>query len=170
MITKEKIADLQIEYIKPSVQDGASIYELVKESNALDVNSQYSYLMMVKFFQHSCIIAKFNQTLAGFVIAFPLLNKQDTLFVWQIGVSHHFRRQGVGTKMLEALLASEDCKQFCYIEATITPSNRASQSLFIGLAKKGNTHYEVSECFPAKLFGGTNHEDEILYRIGPFSK
>lgn len=166
--TKVLEKDFQIELFHPIDQDGAKMWELVKNSGTLDLNSAYSYFMMAKFFKQTCIVAKSQNELAGFVSAFILPDKQDTVFVWQIGVSEDFRGHGIGTKMLDFLLRSESCSGINYLEATISPSNKASQALFTGIAKKKNTTYEVYDCFPEEWFPNAHHEEELTYRIGPF--
>lgn len=168
-VTLEKNSK-DIVFVNPTIDDGAEMWELVKQSGGLDLNSPYSYLMMVKFFNKTCIVAKQGEKIAGFVTAFMLPEKHDTVFVWQIGVDREFRGQGIGTKILNALLTSDVCKNVKYLEATISPSNYGSQSLFKGLAQKLNTKYIISECFSEKWFPEGGHEKEETYRIGPFSR
>lgn len=156
-----------LKFSNPNDEDGAKIWELVKQSGVLDLNSAYSYFMMVKFFKKTCLVAKHGDQIAGFVTALVLPEKPDTIFVWQIGVAQEFRGQGIGTKLLKALLESEGCKNTKFIEATISPSNQASQSLFIGMSQKLGTRYSISDCFPEQWFPEGNHEKEQTYRIGP---
>jgi L-2,4-diaminobutyric acid acetyltransferase len=158
-----------IQYINPTDVDGPDMYELVK-SSTLDSNSPYCYIMMSKFFKKTCIVAKAKETLAGFVTGFVQPDRQDTVFVWQIGVDQRYRKQGIATKMLKALIESEGCQHVSYIEATVTPSNYASKSLFTGFAEKMNTNYTVHRCFPKEWFPDDSHEQELLYRIGPIKK
>lgn len=162
--------EIKIEFVNSNPQDGAQMWDLVKKSGVLDLNSAYSYLMMAKYFNQTCIVAKQEDELAGFVVAFILPERPDTVFVWQIGVSQDFRGQGIATKILNALLDCEACQDVNYLEATISPSNQASQSLFIGLARKKKTDYKIYECFPEDWFPEEDHESELTYRIGPFSK
>lgn len=60
------------------------------------------------------------------------------------------------------------CENVRYLQATVTPSNIPSQSLFKGLAKDLKCPCEVSACFDAELFPEIGHEAEETYRIGPF--
>lgn len=170
-VVKETIKQnsLDLVFVNPNTEDGSEMWKLVKQSGVLDLNSPYSYLMMTKFFNKTCLIAKQRDRIAGFVTAFILPEKQDTVFVWQIGVAKDFRGQGIGTKILKNLLTCEGCKKVSYLEATISPSNQASQSLFTGLARKLNTKYTISECFPENWFPVQDHEKEQIYRIGPFA-
>ncbi|MFW6363854.1 MAG: diaminobutyrate acetyltransferase [Spirochaeta sp.] len=156
----------------PTAQDGAAIWTIVRDSGVLDLNSSYCYLMMGQYFSRSCIIARdeATATVAGFIIGFRPPEDQQTLFVWQVAVSRDFQGQGIATRMLMHLLASQPQDEVRFIEATISPSNTASQALFIGAAGKLAAEYSVADLFPAEWFpGGGVHEPEQRYRIGPFT-
>nr|WP_255679594.1 diaminobutyrate acetyltransferase [Brevibacillus humidisoli] len=153
---------------KPSEEDGAAMWKLVRDSGVLDQNSAYAYLMYCKFFADTCVIAEWEDEVVGFVTAFCPPTAPDTVFVWQIGVNKQQRGMGVGSKMLRELLQRESCKQVRYLEATVSPSNLPSASLFRKAARELGAPCEVTECFPADLFPGETHETELTFRIGPF--
>jgi L-2,4-diaminobutyric acid acetyltransferase len=155
----------ELVFEKPNEQDGGEMWNLVKESGVLDENSSYSYLMMCKFYKDTCAVAKCEGELAGFVTAFRPPEKPDTIFVWQIGVAKNHRGKGIATKILKELLEREDDVK--YLEATVTPSNRPSESLFRGMAKKFDTKCKVTECFSAEHFPEEGHEPEMTFRVGP---
>ncbi|WP_264183975.1 diaminobutyrate acetyltransferase [Bacillus shivajii] len=142
------------------------MWELVKDST-LDLNSPYKYLMMCEFFSETCIVAKHNDELAGFITAFIPPERKDVIFVWQVGVDASQRGKGIASRMLNDLLKREACNNVRYVEATVTPSNKASQSLFKRLARDHNASCIVTPCFPADVFPGNEHESELTYRIGP---
>lgn len=154
---------------KPTVEDGADMWELVKNST-LDLNSSYKYIMMCEFFAETCVVAKEKGELVGFVTAFIPPEKQDTVFVWQVGVDSSQRGKGLASRLLNELVERTGCDDVKYLEATVTPSNEASQALFKKLARTHNTTCEVSECFAEELFPGEGHEAELTFRIGPFDK
>jgi L-2,4-diaminobutyric acid acetyltransferase len=153
---------------QPQVADGISIWRLVRDTGVLDVNSPYSYLMLCKFFSDTCVVAEQDGQIVGFVSAFRPPADQQTLFVWQVAVAESQRGNGLGKALLKALIRREACKNVCYLEATVTPSNLSSQALFRGFARDFSIDCEVSECFPAHLFPGGTHESEMTFRIGPF--
>jgi len=155
---------------EPRVEDGGPIWSLVKDTGVLDLNSAYSYLMLCQFFKETCVVAEQDGEVVGFISAYRLPTNQDTIFVWQVGVAASQRRKGLAGQMLEELLQRETCKKIRYLETTISPSNRPSQSLFQALARNMNTHCEVVEGFPKELFPGGGHESEMMYRIGPFKR
>ncbi|WP_238389589.1 diaminobutyrate acetyltransferase [Virgibacillus sp. MSP4-1] len=142
------------------------MWELVNDSS-LDQNSPYKYIMMCEYFADTCVVAKENDELAGFVTAFIPPEKPDVVFVWQIGVDSSQQGKGIASRLLNELIQREACEDVRYVEATVTPSNRASQSLFRGLARKHNTDCKVSECFTEDLFPTDDHEEELAFKIGP---
>ena len=156
----------KIVFETPDVNDGAEMWELVKRST-LDLNSPYKYLMMCEFFSETCVVAKEKEEIAGFITAFIPPERSDVIFIWQVGVDSSHRGKGIASKMLDELLSRESCKDVRYLEATVTPSNLASQSLFKRLARENSTNCLVTPCFPADVFPGNEHESEQTYRIGP---
>ncbi|WP_257009990.1 diaminobutyrate acetyltransferase [Evansella halocellulosilytica] len=168
-LDKGSVATLENEEVvfeKPAIDDGAEMWQLVKEST-LDLNSPYKYLMMCEFFTETCVVAKENDHLVGFITAFIPPERSDVIFIWQVGVDASQRGKGIGSKMLNELLSRKACKDVRYLEATVTPSNEASQSLFRRLARDHNASCIVTPCFPADVFPGNEHESELTYRIGP---
>ncbi|WP_053217666.1 diaminobutyrate acetyltransferase [Virgibacillus senegalensis] len=159
----------KLTFSKPAVEDGAAMWELVNNST-LDQNSVYKYIMMSEFFAETCVVAKENDKLVGFVTAFIPPERQDVVFVWQIGVSSDQRGKGVASRLLQELISRDACRDVHFIEATVTPSNEASQSLFRGLARKYDTDCQVEELFPEELFPEDDHEEELNFRIGPINK
>lgn len=108
----------------------------------------------------------------GFISGFIRPDDPDTLFIWQVAVHESERGQGLATKMLFELLERNDCQSVRYLEATVSPSNKPSQNLFLGLAQKLHTNYQVSDYFATEDFpqdeSEEEHEAEWLYKIGPF--
>ncbi|MDQ0300826.1 L-2,4-diaminobutyric acid acetyltransferase [Salibacterium salarium] len=154
---------------KPKVEDGADMWELVKNST-LDLNSSYKYIMMCEFFAETCVVAKEKDELVGFVTAFIPPEKQDTVFVWQVGVDPSQRGKGLASRLINDLVQRVSDKNVEYLEATVTPSNEASQALFKKVARTHETNCEVSECFAEDLFPGDEHEAELTFRIGPLNQ
>ncbi|GAK13460.1 diaminobutyrate acetyltransferase [Geomicrobium sp. JCM 19039] len=153
-------------FSKPTVEDGARMWELAKKLG-LDLNSSYKYLMMAEYFSETCVVVKENDELVGFVTGFILPERQDTVFVWQVGVDGSQRGRGLASRMLNEMLERTACSEVQYLEATVTPSNDASQKLFRRLARKNDTACHVSECFSEDLFPGDQHEAELSFKIGP---
>lgn len=149
----------------PEVGDGAAIHRLVVATGVLDVNSGYAYLAVCAHHGRTSVVADADDRLAGFVTAYRLPERPDTLFVWQVGVDASARGQGLATRMLEWLLETTGAR---FVETTITPSNAASRRLFRGLAARHGAACAVSEGFPDHLFPGPGHEPEELFRLGPF--
>ncbi len=159
--------DLQISFGMPVEKDAKDIWELIKNTRNLDLNSAYSYLILCKYFSESCIIAKTGGKVIGFISAFQTPNNPEFLFIWQVAVDSNYRRMGLAMNMFEHLLIRKKCQQIRYIEITVNPSNAAAYSLYHRLANRLDTSCEASICFPSCLFPGAQHEDEIMLRIGP---
>lgn len=157
----------KIQFRKPREDDGSNIWELVKSTGVLDLNSAYSYIILCKYFSGTCVVAECENKIIGFLSAFQPPGRPDAIFVWQVAVAESQRGKGLGSALLKELLKRKECAGVRYLETTVTPSNIPSQSLFRKLARDLGTRCEVEECFPSDLFPAGNHEAELMYRIGP---
>ncbi|RDD61944.1 diaminobutyrate--2-oxoglutarate transaminase [Ferruginivarius sediminum] len=157
-----------IVYRQPTIDDGETIWRLVRATGTLAENSPYSYLMFCRSFADTCIVADAGDRLAGAVLAYTPPQTPDVLFVWQIGVHPAFRGRKLGFNMLDQLLDRPACAWISRVEATVTPSNDASMGLFHKLAEYLNAPMEQKVAFPEAAFPeGEAHETEMLLRIGP---
>lgn len=145
------------------------MWALARDSSALDLNSPYHYLTLSHAFPDTCLVAKSGAAVVGFVTGLRPPQAPDTLFIWQITVSHAHRKQGVAHEMLRALLSRLVDDGVSHLEATVTPSNVASQRMFRSFAERLRAPCEESLLFPSDLFPGGTHEEERLLRIGPFT-
>lgn len=159
---------LEWKFRTPRLEDGPHIWELIRDAGTLDLNSPYTYLMLSKFFNETCIVVESDNQLAGFVAGFRMPSRPNTLFIWQVAVHPAFRRQGLGSSMIHSLLESEGLEDVEYLEATVTPDNRASDALFHAIADEHEAELEIRPCFSSEVFpDGEAHHPEHLYHIGP---
>lgn len=155
---------------KPLPSDGRDIWELVKKSQSLDLNSLYFYILMSYHFGNSSIIALYQNKIAGCVISYFPPDNQKTLFVWQVCVAKEFKGKGLAKQMICTLAKQKSPNKIKYIEATITPSNKASIALFTAVAKNFGAKFAFeNEIFPKDFFQGCEHEPEKLFHIGPLN-
>lgn len=154
----------------PTEEDGKAIWLLIKETGVLDLNSSYSYLMWSKFFDQTSVVVEVNEQIVGFISGFIQPNNPNTLFVWQVAVDASQRGKGLASRMLQTILHRDMCRNIRCLEATVSPSNKASQALFQKLARDLKTKCQVSEFFTENQFPGKGHEEELLFKIGPFQQ
>ncbi len=162
-----KTVDSTLTYRKPTAQDGQQVWQLVKDTGVLDLNSSYAYIMFCDYFADTCTVAEEAGKIVGFVSAFRSPKNPSALFVWQVAVDASQRGKGVATSLIQDVLKRESCQDVSALELTISPSNEASQSLFKRIARELNCEIKVSEGYPAAWFPGGAHEDEDVYQIGP---
>lgn len=129
--------------------------------SGLDRNSPYAYIMFAEYHSQTCVVAEVHGELVGFVTGFRIPAEPDTLFVWQIAVDDRQRGRGIGAQMLDELVSRTGVKT---VEATVTPSNTASDALFRGLGKRHGHEVALATAFEEDLFP-EGHEAEIRYRI-----
>ena len=157
-----------IVFRNPNTGDGKHLWEITKASGTLDVNSTYYYLVMCRHFKKTCIVAEKQGRIVGFVTAYIPSDSPDTVFVWQVAVDERERGHGLGVLLLTNILKNGTALGVKNLDATITPSNKASIGLFKAAARKLHAPFEFGrEFFSAADFGQNAHEAEMLFHIGP---
>lgn len=152
----------------PTIQDAPRIWQLVKDSGTLDLNSTYCYLILCKHFTDACLVADNNDEILAFVTGYRLPTAPHSLFIWQIAVSPQARGKGLALSMLKELLRRNADNKVTFLETTVSPSNTASRALFNSLARDLNTELVEIPGFDESLFPTGNHESEPFLRLGPF--
>lgn len=156
---------------RPRRNDGAALHDLVAACPPLDLNSRYAYLLLCEHHAATSVIAEVDGKLVGAITAYIPPSQPDTLFVWQVAVASQQRGQGLGTRMLSHLL--RDCikqRNLRWMETTISPSNEASHKLFTSFALHQGAGCSIATLFAAEDFGASGHEEERLYKIGPWDQ
>ncbi|WP_269845177.1 diaminobutyrate acetyltransferase [Coraliomargarita sinensis] len=158
-----------MQFQHPTAEDGFNVNQLIADSPPLDTNSVYCNLLQCSHFAQTCIIAKEDDQVMGFVSGYRIPDRPEVLFVWQVVVSAKARGQGLAGRMIQALLESDACREVTHIETSITSDNDASWGLFKKLAKKLNAATSETVLFDKEAHFGGQHDSEMLFRIGPFS-
>jgi L-2,4-diaminobutyric acid acetyltransferase len=153
----------------PRARDAAAVWDLVDKTPALDANSAYAYLLLCTDFASTSVVAEADGEVVGFVLGYRPPARQEALFVWQVAVREDQRGHGLGGVLLESVLSRNAPLGVEFLEATVTPSNEASWSLFRGFARRAGVDCREVETFPAQLFPGESHEEEVRIRIGPLN-
>lgn len=164
-------ADNCLVFRQPHRQDGAALHDLVAASPPLDLNSRYAYLLLVEHHAETSVVVYADGKLVGAITAYILPLQPDTLFVWQVAVAAGQRGKRLGSRMLQHLL--HDCVErqgLRWMETTISPSNQASHKLFTSFALRQGAGCSIATLFAASDFGASGHEEERLYKLGPWDR
>jgi L-2,4-diaminobutyric acid acetyltransferase len=162
------LTDAIVELRAPRAKDGAGIWQLVKDTGVLDLNSPYAYLLLGEHFADTCVVAEHDGGIVGLVSAYIPPQTPDSMFVWQVGVAESMRKKGLALKMLMTLLQRESCRNITAIQTTITPANKPSQALFRAFAQAVNGELSQQlDYFRAEWFPQGSHESESLFTISP---
>ncbi|MHA5050080.1 diaminobutyrate acetyltransferase [Streptomyces sp. SD15] len=173
-------ADLQAEFLempeglridRPEVADGAALWRIAKDSETLDLNSSYSYLLWCRDFAGTSVVARAaDGRPVGFITAYVRPERPRTLLVWQVAVDAAYRGRGLAAALLDGLTARVSGERgLSVVETTITPGNTASERLFTSYARRHGAHVEREVLFETGQFPDGGHDPEVLYRIGPLS-
>ncbi|MFI8240034.1 diaminobutyrate acetyltransferase [Streptomyces sp. NPDC085866] len=162
-------ADLLID--RPTMSDGAALWRLAKDSETLDLNSSYSYLLWCRDFAGTSAVARgADGEPVGFVTGYVRPDRPGTLLVWQVAVDSAHRGLGIAAALLDGLTARLTAERgVTRVETTITPGNTASERLFTSFATRHGADLAREVLFPADVFPDGPHDPEVLYRIGPLT-
>lgn len=156
--------------LRPQLEQGKAVHELVQRCPPLDLNSSYSYFLLCSHFADTCVVAEQDGVTVGFLSAYRLPAAPHTLFVWQVAVDASARGRQLAGRMLEEVLRRPACSGVQLIETTVSPSNNASRRVFERFAAAHEAAwYEEMFLTPAH-FGAEHHEEEVLFRIGPLTR
>ena len=138
---------------------------MAKDSQVLDLNSSYSYLLWCRDFADTSILATVDDQPAGFISGYLRPEEPGTLMVWQVAVDESFRGRRLAGSMLDRLVRQTDARR---VETTITDDNQASIRLFTGFAARRSADLEREPLFTRDQYPD-NHDTEFLFRIGPLN-
>lgn len=155
----------------PRVEDGAALWRIARDSEVLDLNSSYSYLLWCRDFAETSVVARGSDgEPIGFVTGYVRPTRPETLVVWQVAVDRAHRGRGLAGVLLDALTANVTAGGVVReIETTVTPDNAASDRLFSSYAERHGASLERAVLFDGGLFPEGTHQPEVLYRISPVS-
>ena len=164
----------------PTVDDGAQMHALVKDSGVLEPNTCYAYLLLATHFADTCLVAMEGDRMLGFVAAYRPPSHPEAVFVWQIGVRAEARGRGLAKRLLHELVERPACAEVTHLEATVDPANEPSCRLFRAFARERGVPCDVSPGFAPHHFttkhfaphhkGPAEHPPEDLHRIGPLRR
>lgn len=159
-----------IKFRKPGGLDGHALHQLISRCAPLDTNSVYCNLLQCTDFADTAIAAEApDGRLLGFISGYRPPGREDTLFVWQVAVDKAARGLGLGSRMLLALIRRLAPQGVRHIETTISPGNDASEALFRKVFGVLDAPWETQLLFSREAHFAGQHDDEMLYRAGPFA-
>ncbi|WP_104400807.1 diaminobutyrate acetyltransferase [Vibrio penaeicida] len=152
-------------FSEPCAEDGDDIFNLIAQCPPLDTNSPYCNFLQSTHFRQTCILARCDGKVSGFVSGYLKPDDPNTLFVWQVAVSPKHRGKGLAYQMIKLLLARKSLQGACAIETTITRENDASWALFKKIDSENGLQGNVSTFLDKRTHFKGKHDTEYLYRI-----
>lgn len=152
-----------LEFRPPSMEEGAAMWRIARDSGTLDLNTSYAYLIMARDFAATSRLAVSAGEPVGFVLGYRRPTAPERLFVWQIAVDESQRGRRVAARLLDGLLA--DLPEVTTLETTITADNTASQRLFASFAQRHGAEHTIEPLLTEAHFPDPGHGAELLHTI-----
>lgn len=159
--TTEPGSDL--EFRPPTMEDGAAMWRIARDSGTLDLNTSYAYLILARDFAESSRLVLDGGHPVGFALGYLRPSAPETLFIWQIAVDESQRGRRLAGRLLDSLL--EDLPQVRTLETTITEDNAASQRLFASFAERHGAEHRIEPLLTEAHFPDPGHGAELLHTI-----
>jgi L-2,4-diaminobutyric acid acetyltransferase len=155
-----------VEVRAPEIRDGPEIWRLVQETERLDKNSLYYYLLWCRDFSATSLVAHSGRRLVGFITGYIKQDDPTTLVAWQIATAEDIPIPGLGGQLLTGFSELAIRHGATFVEGTVNPDNRAMIMGYRRLADRYGTNVVRNTQFGSELFND-GHDREVLYRIGP---
>jgi L-2,4-diaminobutyric acid acetyltransferase len=111
-------------------------------------------------------VAVHGDKIVGFVSGYMIPNEKDTLFIWQVAVDENYRGNDLARRLILDIVQREELG-IDFLHTTVSPSNSSSIRVFEKVANHYETKMESVKFFEEGDFNN-QHEEEVLYKIGPF--
>lgn len=154
----------------PNAEDGPALFDLIAACPPLDQNSRYCNLLQVSHFAETAVVAELDGEVVGSITGYLKPSDPETLFIWQVAVHEKARGRRLATRMMEAIVDREFCRDVRFMETTIEPENKASWRAFEKFAEARGAQSSQSLLFSRERHFAGTHNDEVLLRIGPFGR
>lgn len=156
----------KVVFRRPVPADALAVWHLVNESDQLDNNSEYYYMIWFRDFARTSAVAELDGEVIGFLSGYRRPDRPDTYFVWQEAVKPRHGIPFLGVKLFDHAVQEQLLDGVRYVEASVSEANTPIVMVLKRFAKRWGVPVETSVLFSAKDFGEGHHE-ETLYRIGP---
>lgn len=151
----------------PRPEDGMAVHRLIAACPPLDTNSAYCNLLQCSDFADTCVVAERGGEMLGWISGYRPPSAPERLFIWQVAVHSAARGEGLGGRMLDALLARPAFAGTTMLTTTIGADNTASWRLFEAFARRHGATLTKAPRFERDAHFGGAHETEWEARIAP---
>ena len=156
-----------VKFKSPDLTHTQEIVALVRNSERLDNNSEYSYALWCSHFASQSAVAIRNGEVIAFLTAFRSPKNSDSYFLWQTATKPRHGVAGLGVDLIEFAVRREIARGAKFVEASVDDDNKPIRLLMKTLAKRLGGQVSEEILYPSSLLssGDTVHHDEMLMRI-----
>ncbi len=146
-----------------TAEESALLKHLAAKCPPLDVHTQYTYWVVANFFGEYSFIAYDNEKPIGYIMC---IIKDNTLFVWQIGVLENYRHNNCSSLLIKAAFDKATENKINTIFVTIAKDNVASFRAFNSFcAANGYSIQKYKNVKITDIDFPSFCEEEIMYLI-----
>lgn len=162
----ERFQATQVALRPPVTRDAKIIWTLARNSEIVDSNPAYFYLLWCHEFANTSIVATVDDQVMAFLLGYLRQDLPDTLVVWQAGVDPAYRVFGLRLRMLNEVIDRNVDRGVHFFETTVTRDDKAIIRVVERFARQRAARVVKQILFDADHFPD-EHAAEILYCVGP---
>lgn len=137
--------------------DIGAVRTFIRDSQALELHTSFTYWILAKFLSEICFIAVEKDEIIGFVGGIRSTKKENIVYLWQLSVAPAYRRQGVGASLIGRMMDAAQKIGAKSLQFTIAPDNFASYMTFTDFAYKHR--------LPMKKIDAVKYSDPLTQKL-----
>lgn len=158
----------ELEFREPSIVECSGITKLAKQTDRLDSNSNYLYVLCCLHFAQTCAVAKRGKDTVAFLIGYRVPDDPSIFFVWQTATKPRHGIPNLGLKLMLHSARKAFAAGATEIQATVDWNNKPIVMLFKAVARELSADISFSHFCDGRLLcvgDDAKHHDETLISI-----
>lgn len=117
-------------------KDIAQIRELVNFCKPLDLHTAFTYWILAKYFNNTCLVLEDKKTIVGYAGGMKSSAKKEVFYLWQIGLLPKYRGTGFFGLLLDKVMEAAKKSGCNTLQFSVLSDNYQSIAAFSSYAKK----------------------------------
>lgn len=162
------MSELELEFRPPAVEECSDIIRLVEQTDKLDRNSNYLYVLCCLHFAQTCAVAKHENETVAFLIGYRTPDNPSVFFVWQTAAKPRHGIPKLGLELMLYAARKAVASGVTEIQASVDRSNKPIVMLFKTVARELGGELSFSHFCEGNLLATEDygdHHDETLITI-----
>ena len=142
-----------------------TVIKILQESGSFLIrHSDFSYILMFKYFPELCFLIEKNSRPFGYVIGFRT-SKPEVCYLWQIGIIKELQGKGYSEKLIRSFFSAAKDLGCSEVQVSIEPENIASIKAFQSFSRKLALNMKTLDTITFDKSDGSGQSIDQVYSI-----